>query len=337
MNVLTFDEAVESSRGKRHLLLGNGFSRALRDDIFAYDALFERADFTGLSPNIRGAFDALRTTDFEVVMRALRAAQELVALYAPSAPDAAAAMAKDAEGLRALLAETIAKNHPDRPHDVPENAYLACRQFLSRFSGNIYSLNYDLLLYWALMQSELRPSIDSDDGFRQPEDGPAEYVSWDPRGTDGQRVYYLHGALHLFDSGGALNKMTWVNTGRALVDQIRAALAAGYYPVFVSEGTTEEKKTKIMHSAYLGRGLRSFGKIGGTLFTFGFAMSKNDEHWVRLVEKGKLDRLAVGLYGDPSSDANTAIRRRAEAIKAARRGKALEVVYYDARSAAVWG
>jgi hypothetical protein len=337
MKLISFDDALKASKGNRHLFLGNGFSRALRNDIFAYDALFAQADFSGMSANARQAFDVLRTTDFELVMRALRDAEKLVALYAAEVPDAAAAMAQDAARLRDLLAATIAKNHPDRPHDVSNDAYRACKKFLSRFNGKIYSLNYDLLLYWALMQTEIEPAVESDDGFRQPEEGPAEYVTWDPAGTDDQRIFYLHGALHLFDAGGTLNKMTWKNTGLALVDQIRTALAGGLFPVFVSEGTTEEKKAKIMHSAYLGRGLRSFPNITGTLFTFGFAMSPNDEHWLRLIEKGRLTLLAVGLYGDPEAPWNKAISSRAEAIKAAKRGKPIEVIYYQAESAAVWG
>jgi hypothetical protein len=334
---MSFEDALKASRGNRHLLLGNGFSRALRNDIFAYDALFKQADFSGMSPNARKAFEVLSTTDFEAVMRALRDAEKLVALYAAAVPDAAAAMAEDAAKLQDLLATTIAKNHPNRPHDVAADAYRACREFLSRFNGKIYSLNYDLLLYWALMQTEIGPSVESDDGFRQPDDGPAEYVTWDPAGTGDQRIFYLHGALHLFDAGGALNKVTWKNTGLALVDQIRTALGRGLFPVFVSEGTSEEKKAKIMHSAYLGRGLRSFPNIKGSLFTFGFAMSASDEHWLRLIEKGKLSLLAVGLYGDPDAAWNRAIVSRAEAITAARRGKVIDVIFYQAESATVWG
>lgn len=47
----TFDTALGHVRGGRapHLLLGNGFSRACREDIFAYGALFDRADFARLS------------------------------------------------------------------------------------------------------------------------------------------------------------------------------------------------------------------------------------------------------------------------------------------------
>ena len=54
-------------------MLGNGFSRALRDDIFSYQALFDQADFANLSAQAKQAFADLHTTDFEAVMRACAA------------------------------------------------------------------------------------------------------------------------------------------------------------------------------------------------------------------------------------------------------------------------
>jgi hypothetical protein len=271
-------------------------------------------------------------------MKALRDAAALASLYTSKSPRVASAMRRDAEGLRDLLAETIAKNHPDRPFDVPNKAYKACRVFLSNFTNNVYTLNYDLLLYWTLMQTETEPQVESDDGFRQAQDGSAEYVEWDPADAFKQNVFFLHGALHLFDAGATLQKKTYSKTGKALVDQIRLALDKGYFPAIVAEGTAAEKLTKIMHSAYLGRGLRSLGQIGGALFTFGFAMSENDEHWLRTIAKSKVGLLAVGLFGDPESKANRATRKRAESVAAFRRGKVgLEVAFYDAASAKVWG
>src|SRR5215831_13620691 len=81
LRVLSFEQALELAEGTKHVLLGNGFSRALRNDIFAYEALFLRANFTELSPTARQAFDVLRTTDFEVVMRLLRLTAQLIPLY----------------------------------------------------------------------------------------------------------------------------------------------------------------------------------------------------------------------------------------------------------------
>ncbi len=154
--IITFQQALEQAEGKKHLLLGNGFSRACREDIFAYDALFQRADFSALQPTARQAFDALGTTDFEVVMRALRSTESLVHVYEPRNLALTRALSADADGLRNVLASAIAQNHPIRPSDISAQSYEACRRFLEPFHS-IYTLNYDLLLYWALMQAELEP------------------------------------------------------------------------------------------------------------------------------------------------------------------------------------
>ena len=72
MPVITFAEAFErSADGKRHLLLGNGFSIALFPGRFRYGSLLAEADFSG-SPELRASFERLTTTDFEVVIKALR-------------------------------------------------------------------------------------------------------------------------------------------------------------------------------------------------------------------------------------------------------------------------
>ncbi|MFA6178248.1 MAG: DUF4917 family protein [Candidatus Methylopumilus sp.] len=73
MNILTFDDALAHAKkyGEPHILLGNGFSISCRPDIFTYGKLYEVADFTKLSPYVKGVFEALGTQDFEKVIRAL--------------------------------------------------------------------------------------------------------------------------------------------------------------------------------------------------------------------------------------------------------------------------
>ncbi len=339
--LLTFREAVaQAESGKnKHVLLGNGFSRACRNDIFAYDALFKRADFTKL-PFAQRAFTSLDTTDFEVVMLALRRAAILVTVYAPTHPDLAKLFRDEADALREVLAAAIAQNHPEYPAEIASERYATCRRFLNHFNS-VYTLNYDLLLYWAIMQSEVGQEMAlGDDGFRTPDDGAATYVTWDVEKTDRQDVHYLHGALHLFDAGNELKKYTWTNTGIRLIDQIREALASNLFPLIVSEGTSAEKMTRIQHSNYLGRSYRSFAKIGGTLYIYGFAMGANDEHWLRLIQANRsLKKLFVGLYGDPAIPANQQLVRRAVALQEARSaGKfTLPIGFFDAATAKVWG
>jgi Domain of unknown function (DUF4917) len=337
--ILNFEDALQRAENRhKHVLLGNGFSRACRNDIFAYEALFDRADFTNI-PLARRAFEALNTTDFERVMNALRMAALLIPVFAPDQPALAATMARQADALRDVLASAIAQNHPDKPFDINDEQYAACRRFLNRFK-HVYTLNYDLLLYWAIMQHESAQQLTAtDDGFRTPDEGDADYVTWEVDKTNSQNVFYLHGALHLYDAGSELKKFTWINTGIRLIEQVRDALDQNLFPLIVAEGTSNEKMARIQHSNYLGRGYRSFSQIGGSLYVYGFAMSQNDEHWLRLIEKNKsLRQLFVGIYGDPETPANTALIARCSTLGATRSLRSpLTVGFFDAASANVWG
>ncbi len=340
MDLLTFEGAlqIEPSRNHRHLLLGNGFSIACKSDIFSYVALFDRADFTNLSPEVRGAFESLDTHDFEVVMRALRNGSALVRLYTTKDNELAQRMERDAASLREVLVHAIAQSHPEMPSEVSIRSYGACRQFLANFK-NIYSLNYDLLLYWAMMHEEIDPQSNFDDGFRTPDSGREDYVTWDVEKTDKQNVHYLHGALHIFDADHEIKKYTWVNTGVRLIEQIRNALQQDMFPLIVAEGECEQKLAHINHSNLLSRSYRSFAKITNSLYVFGHSMAPNDDHILRMIEQNrKLRNLFVSIHGDPESKGNRKIIMRIQDIVARRfRRNQLNVAFFDADSARVWG
>jgi hypothetical protein len=366
---------AETDGGRRHLLLGNGFSIALFPDRFRYGSLLEEADFTRC-PEVRKAFDQLGTTDFEVVIKALRDAIALLPLYSADA-DPPIRMQEHAETLKELLIQAIAGRHPERPSDIAEHQYRACRKFLAHFvgetrdfraehgrdrRGNIYTLNYDLLLYWTLLHDQVvewntvnpfastfeqTETLEHDDGFRAPEDDPtAPYVTWEAEGAaDGQSIHFLHGGLHLYDYGAELQKKCWERAGGIpLVDQIRAALDGGKFPLFVTEGDSAGKLARIRHSGYLQRSLKSFAGMcrspgtAGSLFIFGHSLAPNDDHALRHIEKGKVAQVYVSLFGDVNSDYNRTIIRRAQRMSAVRNDRnPLSVSFFDATSAAVWG
>lgn len=343
VKVLTFAQAIALSnevKGKRHLMLGNGFSIALFPKIFTYGTLFEQAKSSGkMSDDVVKVFDLLGTTDFEQVMEALQNAAKLIDVYTSKNPSVAEALQADAEQLQNILAETISENHPVRPYVIDEVQYAACRRFLQHFDGGLYTLNYDLLLYWTLMQSEVKPDVKSDDGFRDVEDGNEDYVVWDVQNSDKQRVYYLHGALHIFDAGSELKKYTWSKTDVALVDQIRSSLQKRHYPLFVTEGTSDQKLDRIQHSGFLNRAYRSFSGIGGSLFIYGHSLAKNDEHLLKLIDGGKTSHVFVGLHGNSNAPRNKLIIERAKLFSSRRPAyrPTLEVHFFDTASAEVWG
>jgi hypothetical protein len=336
--MLTFAQALSDSASstKRHLLLGNGFSIACRPDVFLYGKLYENADFSKLSPTAKLAFQALGTQDFERVIKALRDAAKILAAYGVDHAKVAT-LVGDADALRELLVQTIAASHPAWPGDLSEEEYASCKAFIAHFD-TIYSFNYDLLLYWVQMHTEDGTSPTSDDGFRKQEDNyDAAYVVWDSSQSHEQNMYFLHGALHVFDTGTEIQKYTWRNTGVRLIDQIRAALSKDFFPIFVSEGTSAEKLERIRHNDYLCKAYRSFSEIGGALFIYGHSLAVNDEHYLKRIEKGKISRLYVGIYGDPNSDSNKQIINRATQLSAARSARRpLALIFFDASSAQVW-
>jgi len=359
--VISFQQAISNAQvyKKRHLLLGNGFSIACIPSIFTYQSLYKEADF-GKFPEIKKAFNKLKTTDFEVVIKSLEQSASLLEVYAPEKKKVIKKMREDAETTKEILVQTIANNHPSVPNDIPERKFVACRNFLSNFyagDGKVYTLNYDLLLYWTLMHDieDKKLTLNPCDGFGRDtffssgEIEVSDYVTW--QGTSNarsQNTYYLHGALHLFDIGADLQKYTWVDTGLPLVEQTRIALESDRFPLFVSEGDSSKKMKNITHSAYLYHNYKSFYSICSTmsygkapntcLFTYGISFADNDEHILQNIAYGTIKHLFVGLYGEPDSERNQEIIKTVKKLKNLRTNKfPLVVSFYDAESANVWG
>lgn len=354
-DVISFEEAIADAAqySKRHLLLGNGFSIECRADIFHYASLYGEADFSGL-PEAKHVFEALGTQDFEVAIKALESGALLLPIYAPLATTAPGIMKTHATHLKDLLVSTIAGNHPDIPASIPNSKFWACRHFLNNFlgagnGGQVYSLNYDLLLYWTLMHDDIpfggeTLELAKSDAFGNDEDEPdADYVVWQGEtAAHSARVHFLHGALHLFDSGSELKKYTWIRKGDPLIQQARESIDNGAFPLFVAEGTSVQKKNKIRHNAYLYQCFKTLTANAQTgthcFFIHGHSLARNDDHILLRLGRGHFKKLYVSIFGDPDSAANQATIQRAKELVGLRHHRfPLEVVFYDAQSANVWG
>src|SRR3954468_14351287 len=113
--LISFEEALASSEevsGKRHLLLGNGFSIACRPDSFAYGKLVDEADFTALQVSADSLFALCGTADFERAIEALRVSAAVLDLYPGSSTEAIEQLRRDAECLKEALADVLAAQAP---------------------------------------------------------------------------------------------------------------------------------------------------------------------------------------------------------------------------------
>ena len=357
--IISFQDALEIAAeysSKKHLLLGNGFSISCRPDIFHYASLYTEADFSKI-PEIESVFEGLETQDFEHVIKTLENTAKLVRLYSPEMAAVSEKMGLHASTLKEVLISTVAQNHPALPSEIEEEKLWACREFLSHFIGNaesknngyVFTLNYDLLLYWTLMNegnpfAESKINLEKNDGFGNEFDNhDAEYVVWQgDSGAHGQTVVFLHGALHLFDAGSELQKFTWVRSGLPLIDQIRSAMDENKFPIFVSEGSSQQKKDKIRHNAYLYQGSKflnsNANQVRHCFFIFGHSLADNDDHILLALARGKFRNLFISIYGDSESLSNQEIISKAERLKDERSDRyPLDIYYYDADSANVWG
>jgi hypothetical protein len=343
-DVLTWVNSAAGRNGP-HLILGNGFSVAYDANTFSYAALLEKAKTSSTLGSLSERFfDALSTTDFEVVIKQLLDAARALEIWDSSKYALEiSAVREEAEHLKDALAEVLAGLHPDRPDIIPDESYARVRRFINDF-GQVYTANYDLLLYWAVMHDDPADPIDfktTDDGFRDP-GHEADYVVWNYLKPHTQTIHYLHGALHLYRDADAaeLQKLTWVRTNEPLIDQIRAELASGRYPLIVTEGSSSEKLAKIQTSDYLSKGLRSLAGITGTAVCYGLSLSTNDQHIADALIKSGLRRIAVSLYGSVDSDANKAtianFNRAVLARKEAKPNTPLDIRFFDSASAPLW-
>lgn len=338
--VITFEQALArcDSGQKKYLLLGNGFSTALFGDIFSYKSLKDEADFSE-NPRLIETFNQLGTPDFEKVIRALEFSVIIGDIYGVPT-EKTGKIRKEADDLKEILISTIADRHPENTTKVLDEAKTNCNNFLNHF-GEIYTLNYDVLLYWVLLHGRQQRLDDIDDGFRLPDDNfGAEYRVFDS--PHSPTFFFLHGGLHLFDSGSETRKYVWIDTGKTIISQVREAIGRNLYPLFVAEGSSDQKMTKINHSGYLSKALRSFETICGTkngnLFIFGHSLNETDEHILSHIRKGKISRVFVSAFKSEDSDYDESYIQKVKHLSFQRpKHRPLEIVIYDAQSAKVWG
>lgn len=345
MKLETFDDVLASikknPRRQFHLLLGNGFSVAYDAEIFSYNALHEFVKNLN-DKDLSKILEVIETRNFEVIMQYLDNFAALVDAFGGD-PNLKKRVEAASAKLKKSLLDAVKAMHPEHVFKVPEDQSKACATFLQNFLGTtgcIYSTNYDLLLYWALMRNqELRHGdgcgreLENDTGeYMTPEDKEWSELTWG-KNRDDQNVFYLHGALPFFDDGVAVVKEEY-DLYNYLLQNISARMEKGEYPIFVTAGDGHQKLNHITHNQYLTYCYDNFCQAEGSLVTYGFSFGPNDEHIIAAINKAarrkvpnKLWSIYIGVYSPED-------KKHIENIE----GQFLcKVHVYDAKTANVWG
>ncbi len=171
--------------------------------------------------------------------------------------------------------------------------------FLVHFeNGNKYTFNYDLLLYWVYMyfresrnnRNNKDKKLDIRDGFGSGNYQNMPVLAWGIGNAEKQNLYYLHGAMHLFNNKGMIHKLNRGRSGAPIRDQVCNSIDEKRYPMFISEGTTEHKLSRIQNSSYLDHAFHSLKNIKNNLFIFGHSLGDEDDHVFYQKKKKKIKK-----------------------------------------------
>lgn len=320
-DVISFQDALDATEGEdKALLIGNGFSA----QYFNYANLLAETKLEEGSP-IRNLFEGLGTVDFEAVIRALEDATLVERAYGNE--EHAAQLDADAQQVREALVTAVNATHPAHREDLALQ-YESAAAFLKNF-GTVFSLNYDLLLYWVNFEkTQLR------DGF-----GLGNYVNEGRfRGPFKANahcdVFNLHGGLHLFqDEIGDVYKA--LNSGDGVISNITSEITnKGRLPLYVAEGTTASKLKKIKSVEYLRHCLQKLQENTATVFIYGHSADPNDAHIYHSIFNSEAPHVYFGIF---KPDEESIKRLDAELAKYKKLGgDKVSYSLFDSESAHVW-
>ena len=252
--------------------------------------------------------------------------------------------------LRQALIDAILETSPTGHSELPFS--LCCGFSFLAQAGQVFTLNYDLLLYWlvlhrlncsictqshsdAIFGDGFAKSYTGTDGFRRcrwRNYFPAEY----------RPIYFIHGAMHLIAENGSATKLVVPSGDGAspfpptLSELVQKRRFKGLLPpLFIAEATPSAKMGQIEQNEYLRTAIRCFSSMPGHMIAHGVGFNEQDEHlWQRIEQNDCLKSLNVGIYGGLTEEWNQRLIERVGAI-ASRHGH-LTLRFYQSQSAPVW-
>lgn len=337
-NLFYFDDLIDKYQNcNKNLLLGNGFSIACNKD-FCYNSILEKSSF-------RDSILFSSTSDFEKVIDDLNFERDVYKFtyeedYIPPIYE------NLSDDLKKALVNTLVKIHSNvyTNKEQNENTFL----FLSNFN-NIFTLNYDLLLYWVIIYAA-NLQRDYPDYYYScikqrnyyPRDGFIRNSSegdciWSPEIWK-QNVFYLHGGLHLFyDNKQNMYKLTYdLNNNQSIIDKTRYWLEHGTSSLVVIEGNSSYKLQHIRNNNYLNYCYEKLCNIQDILFIPGHSFGDKDYHIYDAIDNNpKIKMICISIH-KPTENIEEKFEKANATFETRINEKSLEIKFYDADSVKIW-
>lgn len=271
----------------RGLLIGNGASIALWPS-FRYGSLFEMARDTTKTDHLTDrevcVFSDLETQNFELVLSAMITAGKVWKIFEKPENDIDD-LRESYRRVRKSLIRAVKEVHvPFENVSDPLKSHL--RDIFAGYEY-VYSTNYDLLLYWTMMNDS--ETFKDFIWCREPTGSKnlfdiSDTDLWRDKPTT--KVLYLHGALHLYKGAdGRTFKKISGESGHLLE---LFDVSGDAIPLFISEGTSQDKFSAISRNDYLSFAYGRFSRHRGSLVVFGHSLTPQfDQHLLNAMGKWK--------------------------------------------------
>ncbi|MFC7297957.1 DUF4917 family protein [Herminiimonas aquatilis] len=285
-NLSKWDELLLINARWENLLLGNGFSTNVWHK-FSYDSLYALAQKEEIGEKLTvqsiALFDHLLSSNFEDVLRVLHHAILVDEQLDSPQRDRINELYKNTKN--ALSASVNFSHLPPGQANMQEIS-----SQLAPFS-KIFTTNYDLIIYWAIMSHNT-------DHFRDLFWGQENSFNIGNAGVMARKsaIYYLHGAIHLVElEDGTTRKLT-VNGDATLADLFDLKHPEKF-PLFVSEGSSEWKLSKIRRNDYLRHAYERLCDARGNLVVLGHSLHKNyDQHIIDAIKRSPIECVAISVW-----------------------------------------
>lgn len=333
------------------LLVGNGGSMALSDK-FSYQSLYEKAiEKDILDQATQDIFSKFYkgSRDFERVLYRLWQAKYINQLFSISAEE----IQKIQDGyilIQKALIKAVKELHPD--HRALKEELFSVGNYLSHFK-TVFSLNYDLIVYWSMLEYNDQYRNALKDGFITSDPlssnskvfakSKIEILRTPYTGNNSATlVFYPHGNLILHRTKSREGK---IQGDKASYTSILDTIVDFWeennsIPLFVSEGTYQEKLEVISSSAYLSYVIHDQLPNGGdSLVIYGWGIGKQDMHILEQISRGNYKRIAVSVYKGTKDDEqiNREISEVTERIlSVAKHIDEDSIKFFDAQSEGCW-
>ena len=318
------------------LILGNGASISVSEN-FNYSSLYEKA-FNDQEELIN-IFEHYETKDFEFVLDKLWHTNKINKFLKIDDNDKVFNKYKN---IQERLIETIINNHVNYNFIFFDSKKIY--EFIKQFRF-VFSLNYDLVLYWSFLEGNDHYNKYFKDCFINNKfEDDWEYLNQPHPNADGVTlIFYPHGNLVLAKTKEGFERKISAQKDDLLEDIFDEWSENNSRPLFVSEGSSKKKLETINRSKYLSTVyFDMMTSIDGDICIYGWSLSKNDIHIIKQLfsKNNNINKIAISIYKKNVEEEE--LLEQMEEIKmrvrkyARRANMDPEIIFFDASSDGCW-